>query len=433
MKKYRHANLNDLDGLSTVKGPDPGIKLQLKKIKSFLSLLGNPQNKFPYVIHIAGTNGKGSTLCFLESLLRAGTDFKIGKYTSPHLINITERFVIDQEPIREDKFKEIYKLLSSLQGFSELTFFEKLTALAFYFFAEEKVEVLLLETGLGGRLDATNCVDEPTLCLITNISLDHTEYLGDTIEKIAYEKAGILKPNVPFYTSLSSSSQSLARNTIVKRAKEINSPILDLIDYEIDVNELGLKGNHQLSNANLALNAYFHLCNLFPKDRKKSSSESDFKTESIKVLYGPQNWPGRFQVKEFKGVTIVLDGAHNLEGGQTLRDSLEKIFPEKKKLWLLGFLMDKDYQSILKILLKPNEKVMLTLPTFPERSVNLWEIKNFIENHTKASVFDCKNEPAEAFNCLLEHVHAKSEDSIIVVSGSLYLVGEILGLIQENY
>ena len=214
------------------KGPDPEINLSLIKIKTFLDLLGKPQNKIKLVVHIAGTNGKGSTLAFLEVLLKQN-NLKIGKYTSPHLISVQERFQINNQTISAENFEKIWLKTCKEEGFAELTYFEQLTVIAFQYFATEEVDVLLLETGLGGRLDATNLIEKPALCLITNIDFDHCEYLGNTLAKIATEKAGILKAERPYLSTVSQDglSEIIEQIGIEKKAIKLNlrPQILDKI------------------------------------------------------------------------------------------------------------------------------------------------------------------------------------------------------------
>lgn len=396
--------------LSKFQGPDSGIRLELKKIKTFLQAIGNPQNKIPYIIHTAGTNGKGSTLAFLQSLLVNNTNLKIGKYISPHLVCITERFWSDGKFICKKRLETILEELNQRVEFAELSYFEQLTAVSFKFFAEEKTDLLLLETGLGGRLDATNIIDKPTLCLITNISYDHQEFLGDTLEKIAYEKAGILKPQIPYFCT----AEEPALSIIKKRAAEINAPELEFKNFALP--ELGLKGEYQKKNALLALNAYFYLQKALPENFKENLV--DYQT----CLKQNQNWRGRFEEINYKNHKIILDGAHNEAGAKALKENLKSF--KQNKVWLLGFLKTKDYQKFLQTLLEPNENqiIILTNATEEDKSANLNQIKDFLQKNYPQTKIIIQAQTQKAFEEFLE----QTKGNLGIVSGSLYLIGKVL-------
>jgi dihydrofolate synthase/folylpolyglutamate synthase len=415
MKNSNHMNnqklSTEVDFLNH-SGPDPRTTLNLEKIKSFLQSLGNPQDKLSNVIHIAGTNGKGSTLAFLEVLLKS-RNLQIGKYTSPHLVKLNERFILDGKEITDSEFENLFAELSKLKDFMDLTFFEKLTALAFRWFADKQPEYLLLETGLGGRLDATNVVSRPKICLITNIGFDHQEYLGNTIEQIATEKAGILKTNVAFTTT----AEGKAKEVILSRAKQIGAIECPLSEIELSEKELGLKGQHQVANARLALTAYEYL---FGKDealQKKS------------LLRNSIPWRGRFQEIKIKNSSIILDGAHNIEGILSLRASLNEYYPNTKRIFLLGFSANKDYQKCIEALLNKGDTAYFTQATeapslsldprlLTESTLNLKGIK--AQNLTTQN-----NSREEVFQDFVEIVE-KKPNSLGIVAGSLYLVGDFL-------
>jgi dihydrofolate synthase/folylpolyglutamate synthase len=422
MKHIKLKPSNLLQDLINSKGPDTGIRLGLENIKTLLTALGNPQDTIPYVIHIAGTNGKGSTLAFLESLLK-NSSFKVGKYTSPHLISVTERFVIDGEPISEAKLEEIVCLLnSSSEIFKELTFFEKLTAAAFYYFAQEQVDILLLETGLGGRLDASNVVAKPALTLITNIGFDHQEFLGESLSEIAVEKAGILKKNIPFCTTADEPALSVIR----EQAKKISAIELNLQNFSIPEQQLHLKGKHQKQNALLALNAYLYLIN------QVLPGQSNLEPQEIKysAVYNA-HWPGRFQEINYENCKIILDGAHNQAGAQSLKLTLKEFFPSKKKVWLLGFLKNKDFESMLNELIDPNDCVILTLPTNDSKSASLEILEACASKLKRASKVLSIENPKDALQVFCEKLKENPSEQIGIVSGSLYLVGEILQISES--
>ncbi len=424
MTKYK-----EFRDLMTLKGPDPEINLCLTKIKTFLDLLGKPQNKIKLVIHIAGTNGKGSTLAFLEALFQQN-NFKIGKYTSPHLISWHERFQINGQAISAERFEELWLKISQGKGFSELTYFEKLTALAFEYFALEKVDILLLETGLGGRLDATNMVDKPTLCLITNIDFDHQEYLGNTLEKIATEKAGILKNKVPY---LSTVKQANLQKVIEEVAAEKEATKLNLkpeILEKIKNLELGLKGFHQANNAYLAVQAYLHLAENYPILNLENNWAYIENT-----ICKPINWPGRFEQVTYnqnhKQKSFIIDGAHNIAGAKSLRESLQ--IYSQSEIWLLGFLKNKDYAGFLTELFKTNSMdkikyIIFTNAAETDKSADLNQLKTLATKlGLPENTIQLEGSPEKAFDLF---INLQNDHNIGVISGSLYLIGQILKLMD---
>ncbi len=399
-------------------GPDPGIKLGLMNIKALLEAIGNPQDKIRATIHIAGTNGKGSTLAFLETLLRS-IGLKVGKYTSPHLVTVTERFTLNGEQIAENELLRILLKLAENQAFANLTFFEKLTAAAFVFFEEAKVDVLLLETGLGGRLDATNTVRKPTLCLISSIGLDHQEYLGNTIQEIAFEKAGILKTDVPFFTTATKD----ALTVIEKQSNAIGAIKLNLKNFDLSQVNLGLKGKHQKENANLALNAFLYFQEILPNQAKKLSIK-----ECLKIISEPINWPGRFQEVKKENKTIILDGAHNPAGAKTLRKNLDSLYSNQERVFLLGFLKTKDYKNILQIILKEGDSVILCLPDEESKSASLEEIQKYIKENFELKEIILEKNFEQAF---IKFQNKFEANFIGIITGSLYLLGKALTVLKN--
>ena len=314
------------------------INLGLDRISSFLELVNNPQDKLKY-IHVAGTNGKGSVCAILESVLRH-SGLKTGLFTSPHIIDYTERIKYNGESIDKDDFADlIFKVeeLSEKNNIS-LTEFEILTVVMFLYFTEKKPDIVILETGLGGRLDATNVIKENICSVITHLDLEHTERLGNTIEKIAFEKAGIIKKNCPLVTKEN-------YEIIKEKAKNNNSEILPLFEAEHLVNYLSLKGEYQKENLTLA---YSVIKNCF-----KEISED-------KIIEGLKNVRhiGRFEYLEDKN--ILLDGAHNPNGILELKRSMDKIFPKTKfkRRFIFGCLKNKDYKKMIKTLFEEDDEVL---------------------------------------------------------------------------
>jgi dihydrofolate synthase / folylpolyglutamate synthase len=359
----------------------------LRRIEAFLEANGSPQESLA-ALHVGGTNGKGSTVAILDSVLRAG-ELKVGRFIGPHLLRWNERFHIDGQPIQDDQFAWQASRLRDLSEefarknaeFGPLTWFEFLTAMAFFFFAERKVDVAVFEVGLGGRFDATNVIKRPLAVGITNVSLDHTRILGDTIEKIAVEKAGIIKPNTPVITA----AVSPAFEVIRAKAIEQDAPLIDCAAtqnlegggdhcYLQPFNEIlaaasknRLLGAYQRSNTLVALemlrNAGFVANGSQPHGLSLGA-----------IRHGLENvyWPGRFQVLE--SPRIILDGAHNAAGAQALRSSLDELFPGERIHFVFSCYANKEGTAILDSLLKPGDRLYvgeakLQRAVFPKASL----------------------------------------------------------------
>lgn len=339
-----------------------GIKLGLTNIQKLLSALGNPQNRFKS-IHLAGTNGKGSTAAYLFYALRAA-GYRTGLYTSPHLVRFNERIRVDDQLIPDEYIVDF--VLKHQQLIQEIrpTFFEATTALAFQYLAEQNVDIAIIETGLGGRLDATNTIT-PLLSLITPIGMDHAQYLGDTIRQIATEKAGIIKPGVPVLTN---NTTPEVLEVLQKTAAAKNAPFipvspnkeLELLQdnfdgitaswHQPDGQPLTLTtrfpGLHQMQNLALALNALAHLPGF--------AVSRDALTKGISRAY----WPGRLHIVNRQPLVIV-DVAHNPPGFETVRNYVQRYFPEKSLRMILGLSHDKDHETILKIVMEMLPQISL--------------------------------------------------------------------------
>ena len=318
------------------------IKLGLENMQILMKALGNPDENYK-IIHIAGTNGKGSTASFIEAgLIEAG--FKTGKYTSPEIFSFNERITVNKEEISDVELEEYSEKLEKIISDNEIevTFFEITTALMFLYMKDKKVDYLVLETGLGGRLDATNIV-MPELSLITNISYDHTDFLGDTLEKIAYEKAGIIKDKVPVFFSdnkkeLLDAVRDKTDNYINVLKKYNLETELDRENFKTVVKlekkefELSLFGEHQVKNFLLAYEALKYL---------------GIADEVIKKALKKVTWKGRFELVS-KNPFVILDGAHNEDAARALSSNIEKLFNKNEVVLIISILKDKDVDSILK-------------------------------------------------------------------------------------
>lgn len=397
-----------------------GIRPGLERITALLDRLGRPQDRHP-VVHVAGTNGKGSVCAFLASILQAA-GYKVGRYTSPHLVSYRERFGVDGRFIPE---AELEKELARVTALAETldpalgptTEFELLTAAGFSWFARQPLDVLILEVGLGGRLDATNVVERPLLTAITRIARDHTALLGDTVEEIAREKAGILKPGVPLVTG----AEGHALYEIRAIADTLGSPLTlaagaawlspgphgDRVRIGHDHYELGLLGAYQAQNASLALGLAEGL-------RAQGWIIGD---EAVRSGLARARWPGRMdRWVASDGQTYWLDGAHNLDGVEALARALADRDAPKGRVLLMGVLADKEPRAMIERLAPFAETVILTIPPTP-RGLDPSRIE------PAPSHPDLHRVPAWQEALALAKERAAGHE--IVVAGSLYLVGAV--------
>ncbi|MGD9948071.1 MAG: folylpolyglutamate synthase/dihydrofolate synthase family protein [Desulfobulbus sp.] len=409
------------------------IKLGLETTRELLEELGNPQNKLK-IIHIAGTNGKGSVGATLLACLSAG-GYRTGFYSSPHLHSVRERFRIGNTWISEADFTDlITRLAAFLEGRPHPTYFELTTVLALLWFAHQEAEVVILETGMGGRLDATNVVT-PFVSIITDISRDHEQYLGNTIAAIAGEKAGIIKAAIPVVFS---GREPEALPVIVARCREQSSPLSLLgrdfhslataggLDYTTTLDgshnhfPVALQGAHQIINTSLALNALEILQQLLP-----------LSYEQIRCGLSQVHWPGRMELVQLsfqgKNIRILFDGAHNEAGVSQLSQSLRKGYPRKSLLLLWGNMADKVMGEAFELLLDLTDTLILTRAE-SERSAtpqSLWKLLPQAIQKNASCI-----EPAAV---ALEHaLQQATESDLICVAGSLYLVGKIRHLLLKK-
>ncbi len=394
-----------------------GAKFGLENTCKLAALAGNPQEKLRF-IHVAGTNGKGSVCAMLESIYRAA-GLRAGLFTSPHLVSFAERIQVNRQLVSELEIvrlvAEIQPLLKQFSADAHPTFFEVVTVMALKYFAEQKCDLVIWETGMGGRLDATNIVT-PLASVITNVQFDHEKWLGNTITEIAAEKAGIIKPEIPVITA---ASESEALAVIAQTARERNSPLTQVGFAEtkttlLDKLELPLLGEHQRLNAALAISTVCVLASKIP------ASEN-----AICAGLSQVQWPGRLQqITTKSGQTILLDGAHNPSGARALRDAIAKHFPGKKPTLIVGILQDKEWSSICEIL-APLAENLFVVPVSSERTAAPEELERAIR-HKNASA------KIVALNSLAQALEATAQDPFVVIAGSLYLVGEALELLHGS-
>ncbi len=316
--------------------------LKLDRVKLALEKLENPQDLLKY-IHVAGTNGKGSTCTMIASILQEA-GYKVGLYTSPHIFEYTERIKINGQEISKDDFIQLFEEINSLN--IQLTEFEILTVMMFLYFKRNNVEIVVLETGMGGRFDATNVIKENLCSIITQIDLDHTDRLGKTKDDIAFEKAGIIKHNCPIITSM-------GYEAIRDKADEVNAMLLFSSPYvpQLFVESLALKGLHQIENLALVLTAINYLF--------KDIDEATIQRGLMKVKN-----PCRFEY--FPEKNLIIDASHNPNGIKALRDNLDYYFPNTKRRFVFGCLKTKDYPKMMSLLFQEGDEVYLNSFDYPD-------------------------------------------------------------------
>lgn len=320
-----------------------GAKFGLENTLRLAELAGRPQDRLRF-IHVAGTNGKGSTCALLESMYRAA-GWRVGLYTSPHLVAFGERIQVNRRPISE---ADVVRLVDELQPFFQTfpaghhpTFFEAVTVMALKYFAEQACDLVIWETGLGGRLDATNIVT-PLASVITNIQFDHQRWLGESLAAIAAEKAGIIKPGVPCITA---TDESEALAVLQATARQHRSPLTLVTPAHtqqppLDTVRLPLLGGHQRLNAAVALATV-----------KTLQAQLPVNARALREGLSTVRWPGRMQLLErAAGQCVLLDGAHNSSGAASLRAALAEYYPGTRPTFILGILRDKDWDLMCEIL-----------------------------------------------------------------------------------
>jgi dihydrofolate synthase / folylpolyglutamate synthase len=384
-----------------------GAKFGLENTRRLAALAGHPEEKLRF-IHVAGTNGKGSTCAMLESIYRAA-GLRVGLYTSPHLVSFCERFQVNREPVSESAVVRLVErlrpLLNQFPRDQHPTFFEVVTVMALLYFAERECDLVVWETGMGGRLDATNIIT-PLASVITNVTADHQRWLGNTIEQIAAEKAGIIKPSVPVITG----AIGKALEVIERTARLQHAKLIVVAPDDNPAFPLPLAGEFQKSNAAIVLATVDAL-------RPQLPVSDDAVREGLANVH----WPGRMQeVRTPFGTRILLDGAHNLAGVEALARELRTRFADSRPTLIFGVLEDKDWHAMID-LLEPLVSRVIFVPVQSVRSVNPEEL---VALSRKAGL-SVSHAPT-----LGDALQIAKADPSIVITGSLYLVGEALELLR---
>lgn len=422
-----------LDGLQLFK-----IKLGLDGMRLFLDAAGLPLETLRF-IHVAGTNGKGSVSATLSAILvKAG--FRVGLYTSPHLSSVRERFRINNEMIPEADFA---RLMTSIRDTlachadGQITYFECTTALALLWFAREQVDVAILEVGMGGRLDATNVV-RPEVGIITNVTMDHEAYLGNTLAEVASEKAGIIKPGVPLVSGV---APDVTREVVSETCRDRGAPLYLLgthfsVEGSVDdwsyhglVRHLSglrcvLRGGHQLANAAIALAALEIL------------GRKDFVVDQEAIREGLQavSWPGRLELLELPGPGVgndsrqyLLDGAHNPDGVLALKKALETDWAGRRLILIWASMADKDLKNTLPVIAPLCHQIILTT-VHGERAATPEQLLDFVPESLRTQTRCTPSIPA----ALGEARALSTPADLICIAGSLYLVGEARELLLKD-
>jgi dihydrofolate synthase / folylpolyglutamate synthase len=385
-----------------------GINLGLERITGLLGALGSPHTAVP-AIHVAGSNGKGSVCAYLSAILQAA-GYRVGRYNSPHLVSWNERLCIDGRPIETAQFIELLHRVQRAAS-APPTKFELLTATAWLYFAEEAVDVAVIEVGLGGRLDATNAIEQPLVSVITSISREHWQQLGETIPEIAAEKAGIIKAGCPVVIGqLPAAAVAVIESKATALGCSVRSiaPALEIEPGIAEVDglryHLPLLGDIQLYNSALAIGAIRALPDAWSIGK-----------EAIQRGMANTHWPGRLHLCQWQGREILLDGAHNEESAIALRQYVDRY--QRPVLWVIGMLNTKDHQKVLQALLRSGDRVHL-VPVTNELTMLPEDLSAIVRNlGLPLTTLTFSDWQSALMAALLQQ-------EPIVMAGSLYLLGD---------
>lgn len=415
-----------------------GIVLGMERIDALLRIMGNPQEKIK-TVHVAGTNGKGSvTSMIADILLESG--LRVGKFTSPHFVKYNERITIDDEDISDEDFASYLTEVRDAcrrvleQGLEQPTQFEILTALAFRYFADRQVDYAVIEVGLGGLWDSTNVI-VPEVSVITNIALDHTDRLGDTIEKIAMQKAGIIKDGVAVITGAEGDALGpIKAMCFFKRSplyiygeafsgQEVESSItgqtftLSCGGYHSNYS-IRLPGKHQIVNTSVAVVAAKCL----------SKKDARITEEALHAGVARTVWPGRLELLGTEPA-VILDGAHNPNGATALREALDKYYPGSRVHFVFGMMGDKATGEVMEILFRPRDRVYAVRADASKRAAEAEDLAG--RARSKGFTAEAYGSLALAYDTAKKNALAAVSSDIVCVCGSLYMIGEFKKCLQR--
>lgn len=410
-----------------------GSELGLTSVTNLLSMLGNPQDDLKFV-HVGGTNGKGSVLAYLASVL-AEAGYYVGRYISPTLFSYRERIQINGEYISREDFAELAEMVSdAMQKMQEQnlglpTVFEVETAISFLYFKKKKCDLVLLEVGMGGRLDATNIIKTPVLTVLTSISMDHMEFLGNTLGEIAWNKAGIMKPGVPCVSAvqeaeasevIKNEAQKLGCSCVFTDMSKVSEVSYGLKQQSFVYDGIGrivihLAGLHQIGNAALALAGIEQL-------RKCGYLITD---EAVQNGMEKTIWRGRFTTI-CEEPTVIIDGAHNPDAAARLREAVQTYFPDRKKYFIFGVFSDKEYDKIIEITAPLADHIIAIETPDNPRALPVYELKDAVAK-INSSV-----EAADSIEDAVDRAIAMAEkDDVILIFGSLSFLGRVEQAVKQ--
>ncbi|TCK98236.1 dihydrofolate synthase/folylpolyglutamate synthase [Natranaerovirga hydrolytica] len=412
-----------------------GSKLGLENIKKLLALMGNPQNHLKF-IHIAGTNGKGSVGSMTGCILKE-SGYTVGMFTSPYIETFTERIVINDQQIEKKELATITATIKKAieqmiqEGYNHPTEFEIVTALGLQYFYEKECDLVVLEVGMGGRLDATNVIDTPLASVITSISLDHTQYLGDTIDKIAYEKCGIIKENG--LTISYPEQDERALKVIQDTAKIKKNPLIigknqyTIVEQTLEKTvfnykaykglQIHLLGQHQILNAITAIT----IIEALNEYQGYNISQKDI-FNGLKQA----KWMARLEILQ-NNPYFIIDGAHNLSGIKALSQAIEDYIKDKRLIFLIGLLRDKAYEEVLETIGHQANVIITTTPDNP-RALPAEELGEVAKKYCSHVIIE-----EDIDQSVNQALTLAQKDDVIVSFGSLYLIGEIRKIIQKKH
>lgn len=439
-------DLGDSDTLAFLESLDiSAMKLGLDRMRRFLTTVGNPQDTLP-MVHVAGTNGKGSVTAMLSSVLQAA-GYQTGRFISPHLIHVRERISINGNPILPDEFQyeiSVFKAHLESLGWPRAewpTYFEALTIIAYQYFRRKNVDITVFETGLGGRLDSTNVVRQPNLTVITTIGMDHMQHLGNTLAEIAREKAGILKEGVPLVVG--ASLEQIARQVICAQAAALGVPLYEA-DASLTIDTAKSTPERGLVVVDSKTQAAYPLSLLAPYQKDNLAivlqcvqqlRQQTFQISESALLEGLRQtyWPVRFQLID-EG-RIVLDGSHNEDGFHALQEALALYFPSRPVVWLLSLRNNRTPETLLQLIQtwgKPLALIFTQCEPAPlyHTPDALAELAKTTLGTQCSAIYTTPN-PLEAFSILQERMaHLSGENPVGVITGSLYTAGAILAHVE---
>ena len=407
-----------------------GIDLSLERMHRLLAAMGNPHKRLPPVIHVAGTNGKGSLIAYLSAIFEEAW-LRYHRYTSPHLVWFRERIILANKEIENSELETLFRHISPLLMQHQATFFEAATAAAFLAFADKQADILLLETGMGGRLDATNVVEKPALTAITPIAIDHLEYLGKTIEKIAGEKAGIIKKNVPLVVGRQC-AEVLA--VLEKQAASKNAPIFRLGKEWDSANHAYISGGYSLPLSPSLAGEYQYDNAATAVACIKNLPRFAVGDEQIQRGISKAIWQGRLQhltthkYNQFlpANTELWLDGGHNPQGGEMLGNWLAEQAKNQDIYLICGMMKGKDSKEFLRYL-APHSKYLAAIQIPREKDANTPE-NIAVAARAVGMEADSASSIDEALQKITNRIKTSAKPALVCICGSLYLAGKVLAV-----